>query len=138
MLMYFVVSNILLCIPSLTTPAFIPTPAYFNGNVSAYSESASRVLVLTMLKYRIDWVLNQGTISNSNSNPSGGKLAHILTQNNGGTRIYSTRYFHHGKIIHRVGVFLLYLHSLDLMNRHLSISEDRPMERCCYGFQRQR
>ncbi|KAI0251080.1 concanavalin A-like lectin/glucanase domain-containing protein [Lactifluus subvellereus] len=51
----------------------------FNGNATAY-----------------DWVVNQGTIFNTNS--SGGELALVLTQNNGGTRISSTRYVHYGKI----------------------------------------
>jgi len=51
---------------------------------------------LTSLNRRIDWVLNQGTIFNTNS--SGGELALILTQNNGGTHISSTRYVHYGKI----------------------------------------
>lgn len=51
----------------------------FDGNATAY-----------------DWVLNQGNISNTNSN--GGELALMLTRNNGGTRISSTRYVHYGKI----------------------------------------
>ncbi|KAI0300140.1 glycoside hydrolase family 16 protein, partial [Multifurca ochricompacta] len=51
----------------------------FDGNATAY-----------------DWVLNKGDIFNTNS--SGGELALVLTQNNGGTRISSTRYVHYGKI----------------------------------------
>ncbi|KAH9171400.1 glycoside hydrolase family 16 protein [Lactarius sanguifluus] len=43
-----------------------------------------------------DWVLNQGDISNTNS--SGGELVLMLTRNNGGTRISSTRYVHYGII----------------------------------------
>lgn len=59
---------------------------------------------LTLLNRRIDWVLNQGTIFNTNS--SSGDLALILTQNNGGTRISSTRYIHYGKFtVTRAGVF---------------------------------
>ena len=52
---------------------------YFDGNASEY-----------------DWVVNQGSIINTNS--SGGELAMILTESNGGTRLSSTRYVHYGKI----------------------------------------
>ncbi|KAI9438562.1 glycosyl hydrolases family 16-domain-containing protein [Lactarius indigo] len=51
----------------------------FDGNAAAY-----------------DWVLNQGDVSITNS--SGGELVLMHTQNNGGTRISSTRYVHYGKI----------------------------------------
>ncbi|KAH9061138.1 glycoside hydrolase family 16 protein [Lactarius vividus] len=56
-----------------------PNASVFDGNPTAY-----------------DWVLNQGDISNTNS--SGGELVLMLTRNNGGTRISSTRYVHYGKI----------------------------------------
>jgi hypothetical protein len=59
---------------------------------------------------RIDWVLHQGTIFNTNS--SGGELALILNQNNGGTRISSTRYVHYGKMTAtRTRVFLSLFHT---------------------------
>ena len=67
----------------------------FNGNATAYGESPSLVRFRS-LNCCADWVLNQGTIFNTNS--SGGELALVLTQNNGGTRISSTRYVHYGKI----------------------------------------
>ncbi|KAN0131699.1 putative glycosidase crf2 [Lactarius tabidus] len=56
-----------------------PNASLFDGNTTAY-----------------DWVLNRGNISNTNS--SGGEIALMLTQSNGGTRISSTRYVHYGKI----------------------------------------
>ncbi|KAI0266518.1 glycoside hydrolase family 16 protein [Gloeopeniophorella convolvens] len=43
-----------------------------------------------------DWVLNSGNIINTNS--SGGELALLLTETNGGTRISSTRYLHYGRV----------------------------------------
>ncbi|OBZ67523.1 putative glycosidase crf2 [Grifola frondosa] len=55
---------------------------YFDGNASEY-----------------DWVVNSGSIINTNS--SGGELAMILTESNGGTRLSSTRYVHYGKITTR-------------------------------------
>jgi beta-glucanase (GH16 family) len=55
----------------------------YNGNASAY-----------------DWTLDKGNIMNTNS--SGGELALLLTQSNGGTRISSTRYVHYGKITARI------------------------------------
>jgi len=51
----------------------------FDGNATAY-----------------DWVVNQGNIMNTNT--SGGELALLLTENNGGTRVSSTRYLHYGTI----------------------------------------
>ncbi|TFY82732.1 hypothetical protein EWM64_g1285 [Hericium alpestre] len=51
----------------------------FDGNVTAY-----------------DWVVNSGNIMNTNS--SGGELALLLTETNGGTRVSSTRYIHYGRI----------------------------------------
>ncbi|KAJ2960066.1 hypothetical protein NUW54_g14447 [Trametes sanguinea] len=56
---------------------------YFDGNATKY-----------------DWVVNQGNIINTNS--SGGELAMILTQDNGGTRLSSTRYVHYGTITARI------------------------------------
>jgi len=49
---------------------------FFDGNASSH-----------------DWVVDHGTIQNSN-----GDLALILTESNGGTRISSTRYVHYGTI----------------------------------------
>lgn len=51
----------------------------FDGNASAY-----------------DWVVNSGNIMNTNT--SGGELALLLTEDNGGTRVSSTRYVHYGTI----------------------------------------
>ena len=96
MLIYLEASDILLSIRSPTTPASIPTPAH---SMAMLVPMVSRYLAYwssLSLTRRIDWVLNQGTIFNTNY--SGGELALILTQNNGGTRISSTRYVHHGKI----------------------------------------
>ncbi|KIY73018.1 glycoside hydrolase family 16 protein, partial [Cylindrobasidium torrendii FP15055 ss-10] len=52
---------------------------YWDGNATAY-----------------DWVVDKGAIFNTNS--SGGELALVLTEANGGTRISSTRYVHYGSI----------------------------------------
>ncbi|CAL1699711.1 unnamed protein product [Somion occarium] len=52
---------------------------YFGGNATAW-----------------DWVVDKGNIINTNS--SGGELALLLTETNGGTRISSTRYVHYAKI----------------------------------------
>jgi beta-glucanase (GH16 family) len=52
---------------------------YYDGNATAY-----------------DWVLDKGSIFNTNS--SGGELALLLTEDNGGTRISSTHYVHYGTI----------------------------------------
>ncbi|KAF5379208.1 hypothetical protein D9615_005966 [Tricholomella constricta] len=56
---------------------------FFDGNASEY-----------------DWVVNSGTIINTNS--SGGELAMILTEANGGTRLSSTRYLHYGTVTARL------------------------------------
>lgn len=55
---------------------------YYDGNATEY-----------------DWTLDKGTIINTNS--SGGELALLLTETNGGTRISSTRYVHYGTITAR-------------------------------------
>ncbi|XP_006463217.1 hypothetical protein AGABI2DRAFT_194108 [Agaricus bisporus var. bisporus H97] len=52
---------------------------YFEGNASEY-----------------DWVVNKGNIMNTNS--SGGELVLTLTEENGGTRLSSTRYVYYGTI----------------------------------------
>jgi len=52
---------------------------FFDGNATEY-----------------DWVVEHGNIMNTNS--SGGELVLILTEQNGGTRIASTRYVHYGTI----------------------------------------
>ena len=46
-----------------------------------------------------DWVLDKGNVTDTNS--SGGELALILTEANGGTRLSSTRYVHYGTITAR-------------------------------------
>ncbi|THH32631.1 hypothetical protein EUX98_g1560 [Antrodiella citrinella] len=56
---------------------------YFGGNVSAY-----------------DWTVDKGNVINTNS--SGGELAMLLTETNGGTLMSSTRYVHYGQITARV------------------------------------
>lgn len=76
---------IMLFIPQHTFADFsriLSNATYFDGNASEY-----------------DWVLNQGQIINTNQ--SGGELAMILTETNGGTRLSSTRYVHYGKITTR-------------------------------------
>ncbi|KAJ6614618.1 glycoside hydrolase family 16 protein [Mycena sp. CBHHK59/15] len=52
---------------------------YYTGNASEY-----------------DFIVNNGNIMNTNS--SGGELAMLLTEANGGTRLSSTRYFHYGTV----------------------------------------
>ncbi|KAF5357158.1 hypothetical protein D9756_006430 [Leucocoprinus leucothites] len=52
---------------------------FFDGNATEY-----------------DWVVDKGNIMNTNS--SGGELALLLTQDNGGTRLSSTRYVYYGTI----------------------------------------
>lgn len=54
---------------------------YFDGNATKY-----------------DWVVNSGTILNSTA----GELAMTLTEQNGGTRLSSTRYVHYGTITARL------------------------------------
>lgn len=56
---------------------------FFDGNASAY-----------------DWVVDKGNIMNTNS--SGGELAILLTQANGGTRLSSTRYLHYGTVTAKI------------------------------------
>lgn len=46
-----------------------------------------------------DWVVDKGNIMNTNS--SGGELAMLLTETNGGTRLSSTRYMHYGTVTAR-------------------------------------
>ncbi|KAJ7665972.1 glycoside hydrolase family 16 protein [Mycena polygramma] len=53
--------------------------SFFDGNASAY-----------------DFIVESGNIMNTNT--SGGELALLLTQENGGTRISSTRYLHYGTV----------------------------------------
>ncbi len=55
---------------------------YYDGNATEY-----------------DWVLDKGNVINTNS--SGGELALLLTETNGGTRLSSTRYVHYGTITAR-------------------------------------
>ncbi|KAJ7359638.1 glycoside hydrolase family 16 protein [Mycena albidolilacea] len=57
--------------------------SFFDGNASAY-----------------DFIVESGNIMNTNS--SGGELAMLLTQENGGTRISSTRYLHYGTVTARM------------------------------------
>lgn len=52
---------------------------YYGGNATEY-----------------DWTLDKGQIINTNT--SGGELALLLTETNGGTRISSTRYLHYGTV----------------------------------------
>jgi len=57
--------------------------SFFDGNASEY-----------------DFVVDNGNIMNTNS--SGGELAMLLTQANGGTRLSSTRYLHYGTVTARM------------------------------------
>ncbi|RPD61467.1 hypothetical protein L226DRAFT_539800 [Lentinus tigrinus ALCF2SS1-7] len=63
------------------TSRILSNATYFDGNATKY-----------------DWVVNSGTIINSTS----GELAMILTEDNGGTRLSSTRYVHYGQITARL------------------------------------
>lgn len=56
---------------------------YYDGNATEY-----------------DWTLDKGNIINTNT--SGGELALLLTESNGGTRLSSTRYVHYGTITARL------------------------------------
>ncbi|KAF9788093.1 glycoside hydrolase family 16 protein [Thelephora terrestris] len=47
-----------------------------------------------------DWTLDKGNMLNTNT--SGGELALLLTQTNGGSRISSTRYLHYGTVTARI------------------------------------
>jgi len=49
---------------------------------------------------KYDWTVDQGQVINTNS--SGGELALTLTQQNGGTRVSSTRYIHYGTVTTRL------------------------------------
>jgi len=53
--------------------------SFYDGNASTY-----------------DFVVDNGNIMNTNT--SGGELAMLLTQENGGTRLSSTRYLHYGTV----------------------------------------
>ncbi|KAF7351382.1 Glycoside hydrolase family 16 protein [Mycena sanguinolenta] len=57
--------------------------SFYDGNASAY-----------------DFVVDNGNIMNTNT--SGGELVMLLTQENGGTRLSSTRYFHYGTVTARM------------------------------------
>ncbi|KAJ6557946.1 glycoside hydrolase family 16 protein [Mycena capillaripes] len=57
--------------------------SFFDGNASAY-----------------DFIVESGNIMNTNT--SGGELAMLLTQDNGGTRLSSTRYLHYGTVTARM------------------------------------
>lgn len=52
-----------------------------------------------------DWTLDKGNIINTNT--SGGELALLLTESNGGTRLSSTRYIHYGTVTTRRESFAL-------------------------------
>jgi beta-glucanase (GH16 family) len=56
---------------------------YYTGNATEY-----------------DWTIDEGQIINTNS--SGGEMALILTETNGGTRVSSTRYVHYATITTRL------------------------------------
>ncbi|PFH50606.1 glycoside hydrolase family 16 protein [Amanita thiersii Skay4041] len=56
---------------------------FFEGNATEY-----------------DWVVDKGNIMNTNT--TGGELVLLLTQDNGGTRLSSTRYVHYGAITARL------------------------------------
>jgi len=67
-----------------------------------------------------------------NINSSGGKLAMLLTQDNGGTRLSSTRYVYYGTITATresdCGTFFSHRVLNDVC------SEDWSMGRCCHSF----
>lgn len=67
----------------LNTDRILTNQSYYDGNASAY-----------------DFVVNQGNIMGTNT--SGGELAMILTESNGGTRLSSTSYVHYGQITARL------------------------------------
>lgn len=68
---------------------------YFDGNATEYG-TLCRFTDPSSLTVFLDWVVDKGSIMNTNS--SGGELVLLLTQENGGTRISSTRYTHYGTI----------------------------------------
>ena len=72
----------------------------FDGNATEYGMSPDATLAYSTPNSRVtspsDWVVDKGSIFNTNQ--TGGELAMILTEDNGGTRISSTRYLHYGTV----------------------------------------
>ncbi len=75
------------------TSRILTNATYFDGNATKY-----------------DWVVNSGTIINSTA----GELGLTLTEDNGGTRISSTRYVHYGTITAR-RAYLSYVPSFSML-----------------------
>lgn len=61
------------------------------------------ILILIRYGISIDWVVDKGNIINTNS--SGGELALLLTETNGGTRLSSTRYVYYGTVTAKCASF---------------------------------
>ena len=64
--------------------------------LTAHGPYVSYIIILMIPLLILDWVVNQGNIMNTNT--SGGELALLLTEDNGGTRVSSTRYVHYATI----------------------------------------
>ena len=87
------------------TSRILSNATYFDGNATKY-----------------DWVVNSGTILNSTT----GEIAMILTGDNGGTRLSSTRYVHYGTMTARSACSLGYSKCSPLT---LQCSQDRSLAR---------
>ncbi|KAF5389585.1 hypothetical protein D9757_004084 [Collybiopsis confluens] len=83
---------------SLTNSRILTNATYFDGNASEYGNLSFSSLDEHSSQTNLapDWVVDKGSIINTNS--SGGELGLILTETNGGTRLSSTRYVHYGTI----------------------------------------
>lgn len=66
-----------------TNDRILSNSTHYNGNSSAY-----------------DWVVDKGNVINTGKN--GGEVALLLTKDNGGTRISSTKYMHYGTVTARM------------------------------------
>jgi len=87
---------------SNTLQSCMPNPVCENAyhTFADFSRVLSNSTLYTGNATRYDWSVDQGQIINTNS--SGGELALILSEQNGGTRVSSTRYIHYGQITTRL------------------------------------
>ncbi|KAI0370567.1 concanavalin A-like lectin/glucanase [Pilatotrama ljubarskyi] len=85
---------------SNTLTSCMPEPVCQNANhtFTDFSRILSNATYFDGNATKYDWVVNQGSIINSTA----GELGMILTQDNGGTRLSSTRYVHYGTITARL------------------------------------
>ncbi|KAI0828678.1 concanavalin A-like lectin/glucanase domain-containing protein [Trametes gibbosa] len=86
---------------SNTLTSCMPEPVCQNANLTFtdFSRILSNATYFDGNATKYDWVVNQGNIINGTA---AGELGMTLTQDNGGTRLSSTRYVHYGKITTRL------------------------------------